>query len=177
MFRPIKLPGLLRQALGLKSLHHGTQERTRTARRRPLFLEPLEERILMSTTLLLDFGAAIGMGNNLDVTAAAYRDIFGANTGTNLTDDGLAGTATLRLTPLHYDFNLDGVTDNADLTALANAVLPLAQRALEPFDIDLVVASSANLAGAATAVAANAGDGTGEFDAYVFVMTVTSDEF
>ena len=145
--------------------------------RRRACLEPLEDRILFSTTLFLDFGAGVGMNNSFDVTAAQYRDIFGANTGTNLTDDGLAANGTLRFTPLAYDFDLDSDMDNDDLTALANAVLPLAQRALEPFDINLVVRSSANLAAAVTEVAANAGDASGEFDAYVFVMTVTSDDF
>lgn len=170
MFWPIKQP------LSLKSLCCRTKDKAPAIRRRPV-IEPLEERLLLSTTLFLDFGAGVGMGNNFDTTAAAYRDIFGANSGTNLTDDGLAGSATLRFAPLSYDFNLDGMTSNADITALANAVLPLAQRALEPFDIDIVLGSAANLAAAATAVAANAGDATGEFDAYVFVMTVTSDEF
>jgi Ca2+-binding RTX toxin-like protein len=156
-----------------KLLDRGMKGKVR-ARRRPL-LEPLEERLLLSTTMFLDFGAGVGVGNTLDTTAAAYRDIFGANTGTDLTDNGLAGGDTLRLAPLGYDFDLNSVIDNNDLTALANAVLPLAQRALEPFDIDLVIGNAANLADAVTAVGANAGDATGEFDAYVFIMTATSD--
>lgn len=146
----------------------------RAPRARVLRFEPLEERILLSTTLFLDFGVGVGMGNSFDTTAAGYRDVFGANTGTDLTDNGLAGTDTLRLAPLSYDFDLDGNTDNADLTALANAVMPLAQRALEPFDISLTIGTATGLADAQTAVGANAGDTTGEFDAYVFVMVATS---
>lgn len=159
-------------------LPSGLFNRARAARppvRRIPFLEPLEERLLLSTTLFLDFGAGVGVGNNLDTTPAAYRDIFGANTGTDLTDSVPQAGATLRLTPLSYDFNLDGIADNNDLTALANAVLPLAQRALEPFDIDLMIGSATGLADAVAAVATNAGDATGEFDAYVFIMMVTTD--
>lgn len=141
---------------------------------RPLF-EPLEGRILLSTTVFLDFGAAVGVGNFFDTTPAAYRDIFGANTGTDLTDNGPAAGDTLRLAPLGYDFDLDAAIDNNDLIALANAVLPLAQRALEPFDIDLAIGNATGLADAVTAVGANAGDATGEFDSYVFVMVATSD--
>lgn len=156
----------------------GLFDRARAARppvRRTPFLEPLEERLLLSTTLFLDFGAGVGVGNSFDTTPAAYRDIFGANTGTDLTDSVPQAGATLRLTPLSYDFNLDGSTDNNDLTALANAVLPLAQRALEPFDIDLAIGSATGLADAVAAVATNDGDATGEFDAYVFIMMVTTD--
>jgi hypothetical protein len=115
------------------------------------------------------------MGNTLNTTVDAFQQIFGAaNTGTNLTDDGYVGADPLTFTPLNYDFDLNGVTDNNDITALANAVLPVVQRALEPFDIDVVIANATNLADAATMVGNNAGDGTGEFDAYVFCMTITS---
>jgi hypothetical protein len=160
----------------LQSRRAAPRDAAPPARRRAR-IEPLEDRILFSTTLFLDFGAGLGMNNSFDVTAAQYRDIFGANTGTDLTNDGLAANSTLRFTPLAYDFDMNGSIEDADITALTNAVLPLAQRALEPFDIDLVVRSSVDLAGAVTAVAANAGDASGEFDAYVFVMTVTSDDF
>ena len=170
MFGLIKSLG----ALGLQSLDRGMKRKAPPFRRR-LVMEPLEERLLLSTTLFLDFGAAVGVGNNLDTTAAAYRGIFGANTGTDLTDNGVAAGNTLRLTPLSYDFDGNSVIDNNDLTALASAVLPLAQRALEPFDIDLAIGNAANLAGAVTAVGANAGDATGEFDAYMFIMVATSD--
>jgi hypothetical protein len=176
MFRLTRLLALLEQALGFDSHFRGIQRRGAPIRRRAL-LEPLEDRLLLSTTVFLDFGAGIGMGNTMDTTAAAYRDIFGAGTGTNLTDDGLAGDDTLRFTPLNYDFDLDFDIDADDITALSNAVLPLAQRALEPFDIDIVLSAATNLADAGTAVDANDADATGRFDAYVFVMSVTSDGF
>src|SRR5262245_57266512 len=172
MFRLFGLLGLLKRNEDVKAVDN---VRTRD-RPRPL-MEPLEERLLLSTTIFLDFGVGVGMGNNMDTTAAAVRDIFGANTGTNLTDNGLAGTATLRFTPLNYDFDGSGVADNADLTALANAVVPLAQRALEPFDIDIAVGNAANLAAAVTAVDANDADPTGHFDAYVYVMSTFSNDF
>jgi hypothetical protein len=147
----------------------GLFNRTRRAKppvRRVPMLEPLEPRLLLSTTLFLDFGAGIGMGNFFDSTPTAVRDVFGSNTGTDLTNNGLPNlTDTVRFAPLNYDFNLDSVIDNSDITALANAVLPLAQRALEPFDIDIVFGSAASLADAVTAVGANAGDAAGEFDA------------
>lgn len=147
------------------------------ARRVPM-LEPLEPRLLLSTTLFLDFGAGVGMAGTIDTTPGLFSDIFGAGTGTELTDN--PGTApgendTLRLTPLQYDFNLDGFTNNADLVALANSIVPLVQRSLEPFDILIQVASATGLADAVTSVGANALDPTGEFDAYVFVMQASSD--
>ena len=146
MFKLIRSLGLRERAPSSKPLDCAVKAKAPARRRGRLFLEPLEDRILMSTTLFIDFGVGVGVGNNLDTTAAAYRDIFGANTGTDLTDDGLAGGDTLRLTPLSYDFDGNSVIDNNDLVALANAALPLAQRALEPFDIDLVIGNAATLA-------------------------------
>lgn len=143
----------------------------------------------MTTTLFVDFGRGIGMNNTLNTTVGAFRDIFGARTGTDLTTNTLPMTtpaitplnnvaSSLDFTPLSYDFDRSGgVPDNNDIDALANAVVPIMQRALEPFDINVVVAAATNLADARNSVRANAGDPTGQFDAYVFATTVTSNGF
>jgi hypothetical protein len=143
-------------------------------------LEWLEPRTLLTTTLFLDFGAGIGVGNDLTDTVQGFRDIFGANTGTDLGVDGMGNpnpyndADPLDFTPLNYDFDLNGLVNNADLTALAAAVVPLVQRALEPFDIDIAIAAASSLADAVTSVGTNNGDGDGEFDAYVFIAAVDS---
>lgn len=178
MLRLPSLFGLLKRREGSKVVGEGRARRSRNPHR--FRIEPLEDRVLLTTTLFMDFGVGVGMGNTLNTTAAAYRDIFGANTGTNLTDNtpvNVPAANSLDMTPLNYDFDGNGTTNNADLTALANAVVPLAQRALEPFDINIAVGNAANLAAAGTAVAANAGDATGQFDAYVYMMAVTSNTF
>lgn len=138
----------------------------------------------MTTTLFVDFGRGIGMGNTLNTTVGGFRDIFGDDTGADLTvgqssfPDGLNAANSLNFTPLNYDFNLSGGTpDNADIDALANAVVPIIQRTLEPFDINVVIATARNLADARNSVNANAGDSTGQFDAYVFVTEITSNGF
>lgn len=139
-----------------------------------LQLEPLEERTLLSSTLFLDFGAGIGMGGTMSTTADAFTAIFGANTGTNTTNGtttnptGLNGGSSLDFTPLFYDYDNDGNTNNADITALSNAVLAVVQDVLSPFDIDVVIAAATSLA---DAVASVGGGG----DAYVFASTITSD--
>ena len=147
--------------------------------------ERLEERTLLTTTLYLDFGSGIGMGNTLSTTTTAYRDIFGVGdasfggsygTGSDLTAD-LNATASLDFTPLAYDFDSDGDTDDQDITALTSAVVPLIQRALEPFDINIVIASATSFADAVATVGANAGDPSGQFDAYNFIMDIRSDFF
>jgi hypothetical protein len=144
-------------------------------RRSFLTFDQLESRDVPSTTLFLDFGLGVGMGNTISISGDNFRQIFGAvGSGTNMNDSLNAGTDLMDFTPLNYDFDLDGDTDNADITALANAVVPLVQRALEPFDITVVVANNATFAGAVTSVGNNAGDPTGEFDAYVYCMTITS---
>ena len=138
---------------------------------------------MLTTTVFLDFGAGIGMGSTLNTSVAAFRGIFGGNnTGTNMGQDSMMNPNPFNdddamfFSPLSYDFDLNGVINNADLTAMANAVVPLVQRALEPFDINVVVAAAASLADAVTSVGNNAGDASGEFDSYVFVTNVTSDD-
>ncbi|MGV0028927.1 hypothetical protein [Phormidesmis priestleyi] len=140
----------------------------------------------MATTLFVDFGRGIGMGNTLSTRVDTFRDIFGAGTGTDLTTDTLPMTSitplnnvasSLDFTPLNYDFDLNGVINNNDIDALANAVVPIMQRALEPFDINVLIAAAANFVDVQNSVNANAGDPTGQFDAYVFATTVTSNGF
>ncbi|MEQ1830002.1 MAG: hypothetical protein ABL921_28830, partial [Pirellula sp.] len=109
-----------------------------------------------------------------------FRDIFGSETGTDMGTDGnnnpspFSDGDPMSFTPLNYDFDLDSDVDNNDLIALANAVVPLVQRALEPFDINVVVSAATSLADATTSVGVNVGDANGEFDAYVFIANVTS---
>lgn len=169
----------------MQTQFHSVVARTRETKRgrkhvRRLCLEMLEDRALLTTTYFLDFGAGVGVGNTISIDAQDFRDIFGANTGTDLGNDSMGNpspyndTDSLDFTPLAYDFDMDGDTDNADLTAMANAVLPYVQRALEPFDIDIVVASATDFADPVTSVGNNAGDADGEFDAYLFVMSVSS---
>ena len=143
---------------------------------------PVNQR---ATTLFLDFGLGIGMGNTFSSTAGTFRNIFGNGingfgTGSDLTDSiangGLGnGSASLDFTPFAYDFDGDLDTDNDDLIALANAVVPIVQRAMEPFDIEVVVVGSANFAEALAQVQLNDGNAFGEFDAYNFIMDITSD--
>ena len=141
-------------------------------------LEPLEDRVLLSTTLFLDFGAGIGMGNTFSTTVEDYAEIDGTGdngdgTGADLTSQGMADGDSLDMTPLAYDFNLDGVINNTDLTALANAVVPIVQRTLEPFDVNVQVVNDANSLNDML----NNFDGNGQNDAYNVIMDIRSDAF
>jgi len=140
-------------------------------------LEPLEDRVLLSTTLFLDFGAGIGMGNTLSTTVNAFLNIDGAGnngagTGSDLTGQGMAGGDSLDMTPIAFDFDLDGDTDDDDITALSNAVVPLIQRTLEPFDINIQVVGATNLADML-----NFFDGNGQADSYNVILDINSDAF
>ncbi|MFO0943477.1 MAG: hypothetical protein U0930_22305 [Pirellulales bacterium] len=151
------------------------------------FIENLEERRVLTTTLYLDFGQGLGMGNTLSTNTGAFKNIFGAGdpsfggslgTGSDLTSGfGLLSTDSLDMSPLSYDFEGDGDIDSQDITALSSAVVPLIQRALSPFDINVVVVGATSLAQAATIVGSNAGDPTGQFDAYNFVMDIRSNGY
>jgi hypothetical protein len=156
------------------------KSRTRRARRvspfvAPLYpLEPLEDRLLLTSTIFMDFGGGVGAGGSFADTVANFRDIFGANTGTNMTNGtganptGLLGADTLTFSPLNFDFDLDLDFDNDDITGLANAVVAIAADVLLPFDINVVVASATSLADAVALVGANDGDG------YAFNNVITA---
>ena len=158
---------------------------TRVSFKRPLRMESLEDRRVLTTTLFLDFGGGIGMTSVLSSTAAAIRDIdgvglYGYGTGPNLTvnlDNPLLPSSSLDFRPLSYDFDLNGTINNADTTALANAVLPLVQRALEPFDIDVVIAGASTIAGIVTSFDANNAATNGRNDAYVLITDTRSNFF
>jgi hypothetical protein len=131
--------------------------------------------MMLTTTFYFDFGAGLP-GGGLDTDVTAFRDIAGANTGTDLAlDAGMNAGDDLNIARLSYDFDGNGTAGEvSDVNALAAAALPLIQRALEPYDINAVIVSAASLADVATTLAANAGDLSGQFDAYNFVTTFTS---
>ncbi len=144
-------------------------------------LTVLESRLNPVTTLYLDFGIGVGVGNSLISSATDFRNIFGAGlrgdgTGSDLTAD-LGATGTLEFRPLNYDYDDDGTVTNGDVQALADEVLLIARRAVAPYDIDVQIASATSLANAAATVALNAGDSTGQFDAYNFIGDYVSDAF
>ena len=167
------------------SLSFGWSTNKKTLRRtgrgfRRLAAESLEQRIVLTTTLYLDFGAGFAAGG-MNTTVGDFRDIDGANTGTNMTNGTIANPTgmnagdALNLARLDYDFDGNGIAGEvADVAALAAAIVPLVQRAIEPFDIDIVVAAAGSLADAVASLGANNGDASGEFDAYNFITTVTS---
>lgn len=139
--------------------------------------------MLFTTTLFLDFGLGIGMGNTLSTTVSGIRSIDGngtngVGTGPDLNGNGgLVDGDSLDMTPLAFDFDLDGDADNADLTALANAVVPLVQRVLEPFDIDIQVVGASSFAQMVTFMDGNNGTAGGEFDAYNIILDINSDRY
>jgi len=134
--------------------------------------------------MYLDFGAGLDLTGEDLGTVAEFRNIFGAGnpsgggsfgTGANL--DGIGGlnaSDMLNFRPLNYDFDGNSVFETADITALSEAVLPIIQRALEPFDIDVQIVAAGSFAEAAAIVGANAGDPAGQFDAYNFIADVRS---
>jgi hypothetical protein len=131
----------------------------------PLRFELLEDRLALTTTLFLDFGTGIGVGNVLNSTAGAIRNIdgvgtYGFGTGADLTQNSnpalrLQAASSVDIRPLFYDFDLDGAINNADVAALSLAVVPLIERALEPFDINVVIASANAIPTIVNSLAAN----------------------
>ncbi len=143
--------------------------------------EPLEERRMLITTIYLDFGQLLPAGG-LEVKVSDLRDSMGAKTGPDLANEGPAGNKLVdadkvKLAPLSYDYDgKNGVTAD-DLVALQRQVLPIVERALAPFDIDVQLASNKDLAGVKKTLERNNKGTGGKNDAYVFVTAVTASRF
>ena len=146
-------------------------------------VEALEERLVLTTTMYLDFGAGLDLNGEDLGTVNEFAGIFGPGLGGNGTGSNLEGRAGLQggdvfnFRALQYDFDGNGVFNLNDVTALSDAVAPIVQRALEPFDIDVVVSAASSFADAVALVGGNDGDPTGENDAYNFITDVRSPRF
>lgn len=160
----------------------------RKVRGRPMSVEQLEAREVLTAKLYLDFGNGIGMGNTISPTVNEMAAVFGTGidesptvadnygTGPYLVREGLGDLNTLAMTPLNYDFDGSGGQNNdADITALANAVKAKVELALEPFNIEVVIVGANSLTSAKNIALANNADTNGTHDAYIFAMSVTSD--
>ena len=114
---------------GLRKLvrgqHNAKTVRLKSRRASKLGVETLEDRVVPTTTLLLDFGQQLPAGG-LATTVAGFRDIVGANHGPDLTSGtiSLPTTTNLRLVPLNYDFNGDSKVDANDLGTFAMRFCP-----------------------------------------------------
>lgn len=161
------------QARKLQQQHRRRQQR-RSRRSRPTF-EPLEPRVVMTSTLYVDFGLGVD-ATGLSTTVADLRDVAGANTGPDLTGAPVSRAAgdDLIFKPLEYDFDQDGTSDRHDTNVLRNQVLPILKRAYRPFDVNVRAARANTLDDVRKTLAKNRGDKDGEFDSYVFVGTVSS---
>ncbi|QDT43754.1 hypothetical protein Pan241w_38580 [Gimesia alba] len=145
-------------------------------------IEQLEVRQMLTSTLFLDFGAGFTSGE-LNTTVYDYATIDGGGyfdgsyyqgTGPNFNgftyNSTTLGTSdTLTLKSLNYDYDGNSVVNSSDLTALANAVVPLIERVLEPFDIDVEIASANDFDDVRDYLSDNDPATDGKFDAYVFV--------
>ena len=179
----------------LRSISSKSCHRKRAAKLKPgkkLAIESLETRLVLTTTLYLDFGAGIGFTsgnqNTLSSTVGAVRNIDGTGihgdgTGPDLQGQGPIGsggmlsTSSLDFRPLSYDFDGDSNIDGDDLTALADAVVPIVERALQPFDIDVAVVAATSLADIVNTLNANNAATDGQHDAYSFIVDTVSDFF
>lgn len=138
-----------------------------------LGLETLEHRLVLTSTLFLDFGNSFPAGG-LTIGVDELRDTI---RGPNLNGrGGLTDADDLSFRPLAglvtFDFNGDSLVNAADVTDLQQATLDIVRRHYEPFDLDIVINNASSLADINAAMAANAGSAGGQFDAYVLVCNV-----
>ena len=137
--------------------------------------ESLEERRVMTTTVFLDFGEAFPAGELVTTAGEIRNTIFGPDLRTK-EDPKITASSGIVLTSLESVANANAIDMNgsfayeqADFIALRDSIVAKVERHFEPFDVNVVVNAAANLADVTRALSANAGDSSGQFDAYVFV--------
>jgi Ca2+-binding RTX toxin-like protein len=164
----------VRRQLGLSA------SKRKPIRNRAIGVETLEERMVMSSTVFLDFGLGVPSGG-LPATVAQLKDINGSDTGPDLTfgTPSFPAATELRLHSLAYDLNNDGSFSQDDLATLREEVAAVAQRALEPFDITVSFTNARSLDDIKALMTKNnlnekdpQGNPIGQNDAYVFIGTV-----
>ena len=162
-------------------------KKSRTVMRRLLTVESLEARLALTSNLYLDFGDNFPVGG-FNVTKNDLR--------APVTGGGLGGPPTLLLgNPVlnfqglntymadfitNFDYDGDGVENNADYTKLRADTLSVVQRVYAPFDVNVQIAPALNNTSSTTyfngirstlQLGANT---DGEFDGWIFLASVTS---
>src|SRR5262245_38621211 len=129
--------------------------RTATRRTKPR-IECLEDRVVPTSNLFLDFGDNLPAGG-LVMTVQQLRNNFGDSpagmqgpdlrqadvAGTSVNEANIDGTVIVYnpTAPLvTFDYNGDTFTNNTDYTDLRAAVLSLVQRYYAPFDVNVQIA-------------------------------------
>lgn len=152
------------------------------SRQRPS-LERLEDRVVPTSTVFLDFGEGFAGGQLLLTVDALERSVGdGGYSGPDLEEYDIPDDLTLTFRSLRslmasspafqVDHTGNGAYTDADYVALRDDILRLVQRQYAPFDVNVQLASAASRTDVRNALSANARDRTGENDAYVFVVGV-----
>jgi hypothetical protein len=168
--------------LARRDYHHRGKQRLRPA------LEVLEDRTVPTTTLWLDFGDNFPLRSTtvpgtsppvftseqlLDISVEQLRTTL---SGPDLSSFGPSDTDTLRFRAfgheVNFDYNADGSVNAVDAAQLRTAVVSLIERYYAPFDIDVRIAAASDLDDVTNRLAENAGDLTGQNDAYMFVTGI-----
>ena len=154
---------IFRRLFGKRQLGQRAQESNRYHRSSRLSMEALEDRRLLTTTLYIDFGNNFPM-NGLQMTALELRDSIN---GPDINSQVFTGGTAI---PLNETIVM---TQDVPLGVQAD-ILPIVQRAFEPYAIDVVVSAVNSVADVQALYNANAGDPTGEFDVWIPVVDIRS---
>src|SRR5262245_19649977 len=140
-----------------------------------LVFEELEGRILLSSTLFVDFGGSFPVGT----LSTTVGDLDNHTSGMNPNIDGPvltdgAGNNYAANTPVAIQsFNsVYGAANSATATADRTAIMNLVQRFYAPLDVNVVQNSAASLDDISAALGANEGQ-TENNDSYVIVGLIT----
>lgn len=159
-------------------------------RRRHLQMEALEDRLVLTSNLYIDFGENFPTGG-FDLTAQQLRDTFanGGIQGPDIVYSPIQQTDTIRLRSFQstlvaansagedVDYNRDGVFNNQDFIDLRAGIITVVQRLYAAFDVNVVAApaitntTSAAYRAAISSTLQLGANLPGERDAWVFLTS------
>lgn len=129
-------------------------------------MEECEQRLVLTTTVFLDFGSAFGGGgltvSDADMALPTIKgpNVFGAGHNLQSLDS--------KIQAVGIDFDGSGTVDANDTLALANQVLASVRQIFAPFEVNVQIAQAATLPNTAASLAAN-GTSAGNRDVYVVI--------
>lgn len=168
------LNSLKRSLLPGGALRRNAVRRRRSERSQVAGLEKLEDRVMLTANLWIDFGDGLPAGG-LSVSNADAVSISAKQVAKDRSTPILLESLGTVVREHRVDFDGDGSSNLSDYNQIKNSILEIVRRQYESFDVRVRVASASSVQDVIDTLAAN--DATSsDFDAYVLVMKATDSD-
>jgi hypothetical protein len=148
-------------------------------------MEALDQRMVLTSTVFIDFGNAFPdpdgggpLDPQLTMTVDSLRQTFtnGGIQGPDFTSLGYSLSDVVTFKPMsslvNFDYNGDSVINSNDTAALQSDISGVVQRAYAPFDIAHATVANSSVSGIRAQLQANNGLSTKKSDAYILIADI-----